>query len=309
MLDGAGATGNRVGRRSAGEAIADTKSVILDYASLTKPRIISLLLLTTVATMFVADPSGPALSAILWTMLGGFLAAGGAGAINHYIDRDRDAKMARTANRPLVEGRIDPVNGLIFGIGLGVIGFFQLWFTVNLLAASLAMVGLLGYVLLYTVWLKPLTPQNIVIGGSAGAVPPLVGWAAATGALTWEAAWPFLIIFFWTPPHFWALSLMIKEDYARTGIPMLPVVKGEAFTRRQILIYTVILLIVSVGPVLTGLLGPIYLVSALVLGLAFTAFAVTLLTNPTKSVTLRTYLFSLAYLALLFIAMAVDAIA
>jgi protoheme IX farnesyltransferase len=259
--------------------------------------------------MFVADPSGPALSAILWTMLGGFLAAGGAGAINHYIDRDRDAKMARTANRPLVEGRIDPVNGLIFGIGLGVVGFFQLWFTVNLLAASLAMVGLLGYVLLYTVWLKPLTPQNIVIGGSAGAVPPLVGWAAATGALTWEAAWPFLIIFFWTPPHFWALSLMIKEDYARTGIPMLPVVKGEAFTRRQILIYTVILLIVSVGPVLTGLLGPIYLASALVLGLAFTAFAVTLLVNPTKSVTLRTYLFSLAYLALLFIAMAIDAVA
>jgi protoheme IX farnesyltransferase len=309
MLDGAGATGNRVGRRSAGEAIADTKSVILDYASLTKPRIISLLLLTTVATMFVADPSGPALSAILWTMLGGFLAAGGAGAINHYIDRDRDAKMARTANRPLVEGRIDPVNGLIFGIGLGVVGFFQLWFTVNLLAASLAMVGLLGYVLLYTVWLKPLTPQNIVIGGSAGAVPPLVGWAAATGALTWEAAWPFLIIFFWTPPHFWALSLMIKEDYARTGIPMLPVVKGEAFTRRQILIYTVILLIISVGPVLTGLLGPIYLASALVLGLAFTAFAVTLLVNPTKSVTLRTYLFSLAYLALLFIAMAIDAVA
>lgn len=309
MLDGAEATGTRVGRRSVGDAITDAGSVILDYASLTKPRIISLLLLTTVATMFVADPSGPALSAILWTMLGGFLAAGGAGAINHYIDRDRDARMARTANRPLVEGRIDPVNGLIFGIGLGVIGFFQLWFTVNLLAASLAMVGLLGYVLLYTVWLKPLTPQNIVIGGSAGAVPPLVGWAAATGTLSWEAAWPFLIIFFWTPPHFWALSLMIKEDYARTGIPMLPVVKGEAFTRRQILLYTLILLVVSLGPVLTGLLGPIYLVSALVLGLAFTAFAATLRANPTKAVTLRTYLFSLAYLALLFIAMAVDAVA
>jgi protoheme IX farnesyltransferase len=305
MLDGAEATG----RRSAGDVFSDVRSVILDYASLTKPRIISLLLLTTVATMFVADPSGPALSAILWTMLGGFLAAGGAGAINHYIDRDRDARMARTANRPLVAGRIEPVNGLAFGIGLGVVAFFQLWFTVNLLAASLAMVGLLGYVLLYTVWLKPLTPQNIVIGGSAGAVPPLVGWAAATGALSWEAAWPFLIIFFWTPPHFWALSLMIKEDYERTGIPMLPVVKGEAFTRRQILIYTVILLVVSLGPVLTGLLGTIYLVSALVLGLAFTAFSLTLKANPTKAVTLRTYLFSLAYLALLFIAMAVDAVA
>ena len=305
MLDGAEATG----RRSAGDALTDAKSVILDYASLTKPRIISLLLLTTVATMFVADPSGPALSAILWTMLGGFLAAGGAGAINHYIDRDRDARMARTANRPLVEGRIEPVNGLLFGIGLGVAAFFQLWFTVNLLAAALAMVGLLGYVLLYTVWLKPLTPQNIVIGGSAGAVPPLVGWAAATGTLSWEAAWPFLIVFFWTPPHFWALSLMIKEDYARTGIPMLPVVRGEAFTRRQILIYTVILLLVSLGPVLTGLLGPIYLVSALVLGIAFTAFSTVLMANPTKAITLRTYLFSLAYLALLFIAMAVDAVA
>lgn len=309
MLDGAQATGDRVGRRSFGDVVSDSAAVILDYASLTKPRIISLLLLTTVATMFVADPSGPALSAILWTMLGGFLAAGGAGAINHYIDRDRDARMARTANRPLVEGRIDPLHGLIFGIALGVAAFFQLWLTVNLLAASLAMLGLLGYVLLYTVWLKPLTPQNIVIGGSAGAVPPLVGWAAATGALSWEAAWPFLIIFFWTPPHFWALSLMIKEDYARTGIPMLPVVKGEAFTRRQILIYTVILLAVSLGPVLTGLLGDIYLVSALVLGLCFMAFAGTLAAHPTKAVTLRTYLFSLAYLALLFIAMAVDAVA
>ena len=309
MLDGAQTTGTRVGRRSVAEVIGDTKSVILDYASLTKPRIISLLLLTTVATMFVADPSGPALSAILWTMLGGFLAAGGAGAINHYIDRDRDARMARTANRPLVEGRIEPVNGLVFGIALGVIAFFQLWFTVNLLAASLAMVGLLGYVLLYTVWLKPLTPQNIVIGGSAGAVPPLVGWAAATGTLSWEAAWPFLIIFFWTPPHFWALSLMIKEDYERTGIPMLPVVKGEAFTRNQILIYTVVLFVVSLGPVLTGLLGPIYLASAIVLGAAFAIFATILRANPTKAVTLRTYLFSLAYLALLFIAMAVDAIA
>lgn len=309
MLDGAQTTGTRVGKRSAGEVFGDARALILDYASLTKPRIISLLLLTTVATMFVADPSGPALSAILWTMLGGFLAAGGAGAINHYIDRDRDARMARTANRPLVEGRIEPVNGLVFGIGLGVIAFFQLWFTVNLLAASLAMVGLLGYVLLYTVWLKPLTPQNIVIGGSAGAVPPLVGWAAATGTLSWEAAWPFLIIFFWTPPHFWALSLMIKEDYERTGIPMLPVVKGEAFTRNQIMLYTLILFVVSLGPVLTGLLGPIYLVSAVVLGLSFLTLAAVLRANPTKAVTLRTYLFSLAYLALLFIAMAVDAIA
>ncbi|MFM8520161.1 MAG: heme o synthase [Solirubrobacterales bacterium] len=307
----ADATGAGVrGRPESGNSLlGDVVAVVLDYLSLTKPRIISLLLLTTVATMFVADPAGPSLSVILWTMLGGYLAAGGAGAINHYLDRDRDALMSRTSGRPLVTGRIDPVNGLIFGIGLGIAAFGQLWMTVNLLTAVLAMVGLLGYVLLYTLWLKPLTPQNIVIGGSAGAVPPLVGWAAATGTLSWEAAWPFLIVFFWTPPHFWALSLMIKDDYARTGIPMLPVVRGEAHTRRQILLYAVVLLAVSLGPVVTGLLGGLYLVSALVLGVAFVGFAVLLERRAGERLALRTYLFSLAYLALLFIAMAVDAVA
>jgi protoheme IX farnesyltransferase len=306
-----GATGAGLSNRSEANnsLLSDAAAVVLDYASLTKPRIISLLLLTTVATMFVADPAGPSLSVILWTMLGGYLAAGGAGAINHYIDRERDALMARTSGRPLVSGRIEPINGLIFGIGLGLAAFGQLWITVNLLTASLAMAGLLGYVLLYTVWLKPLTPQNIVIGGSAGAVPPLVGWAAATGTLSWEAAWPFLIVFFWTPPHFWALSLMIKDDYARTGVPMLPVVRGEAYTRKQILLYAVVLLVVSLGPVATGLLGGLYLASAVVLGVAFVGFAVMLQRRAEDRLALRTYLFSLAYLALLFIAMAVDAIA
>ncbi len=306
-----GANGAGLSNRSEANnsLLSDAAAVVLDYASLTKPRIISLLLLTTVATMFVADPAGPSFSVILWTMLGGYLAAGGAGAINHYIDRERDALMARTSGRPLVSGRIEPINGLIFGIGLGLAAFGQLWITVNLLTASLAMAGLLGYVLLYTVWLKPLTPQNIVIGGSAGAVPPLVGWAAATGTLSWEAAWPFLIIFFWTPPHFWALSLMIKDDYARTGVPMLPVVRGEAYTRKQILLYAVVLLVVSLGPVATGLLGGLYLASAVVLGVAFVGFAVMLQRRAEDRLALRTYLFSLAYLALLFIAMAVDAIA
>ena len=301
--------GVRGGTESGNSLLGDVVAVVLDYLSLTKPRIISLLLLTTVATMFVADPAGPSLSVILWTMLGGYLAAGGAGAINHYLDRDRDALMGRTSGRPLVTGRIDPINGLIFGIGLGIAAFGQLWMTVNLLTAVLAMVGLLGYVLLYTLWLKPLTPQNIVIGGSAGAIPPLVGWAAATGTLSLEAAWPFLIVFFWTPPHFWALSLMIKDDYARTGIPMLPVVRGEAHTRRQILLYAVVLLAVSLGPVVTGLLGGLYLASALVLGVAFVGFAFLLERRAGERLALRTYLFSLAYLALLFIAMAVDAVA
>jgi protoheme IX farnesyltransferase len=287
----------------------DVLSVARDYITLTKPRIISLLLLTTVTTMFVADPSGPPLSTILWTMLGGYLAAGGAGAINHFVDRESDARMARTSARPLVNGRISPAHGLIFGITLGVAAFIQLWITVNLPAAALAMVGLFGYVFLYTIWLKPITPQNIVIGGSAGAVPPLVGWAAATGGLTVEALWPFLIIFFWTPPHFWALSLMIKEDYERTGVPMLPVVKGEAETRRQILIYTFIMFAVTLGPFFTGLLGLIYLISAVVLGAIFIAFSLQLFRHPAKPQNLRTYLYSLAYLALLFVAMAVDAVA
>jgi protoheme IX farnesyltransferase len=312
MIGSAGARAPRVSQTvepNPVSPVAAGMSVIRDYITLTKPRVISLLLLTTVATMFVADPSGPALSTILWTMLGGYMAAGGAGAINHYIDRKRDANMARTSARPLANGRIPPIHGLIFGISLGVIAFFQLWITVNLLAAGLAMLGLLGYVFLYTLWLKPITPQNIVIGGSAGAVPPLVGWAAATGSLTLEALWPFLIVFFWTPPHFWALSLMIKDDYVRTGVPMLPVVKGDAATRRQILIYTIFMIGFTAGPYCTGLLDGFYLASAIVLGAIFFAFSFALWRNPSPELTLRTYLYSLAYLALLFVAMAVDAVA
>lgn len=281
-------------------------ALVRDYISLTKPRIISLLLLTTVATMFVADPSGPALSTILWTMLGGYLAAGGAGAINHYVDRERDARMSRTRARPLVSGRIEPVHGLIFGSALGGIAFVQLSLTVNVLAASLSLAGLLGYVLVYTVWLKPLTPQNVVIGGAAGAIPPLVGWAAATGGLSPESLWPFAIVFLWTPPHFWALALLIKDDYARTGVPMLPVVKGEEETRRQILMYSVITVAASLGPVVTGLLGSLYLGCATVLGAGFVGLAVRLLKDHGQPAARRLYLASLAYLALLFIAMALD---
>ena len=176
----------------------------------------------------------------------------------------------------------------------------------NALSAELALAGLLGYVVVYTVWLKPLTPQNIVIGGAAGAVPPLVGWAAATGSLAPEALYPFGIVFLWTPPHFWALSLLIKDDYARTGVPMLPVVKGEAATRRQIVLYTLVLVAFTLLPVATGFLGAIYAVAAVVLGGAFTILAVRLLRNPSRAAALRLYLSSLAYLALLFCAMAVD---
>ena len=293
---------------ASGVPSARALALLRDYIALTKPRIISLLLLTTVATMFVADPSGPALTTILLTMLGGYLAAGGAGAINHYIDRERDARMARTRSRPLVSGRIEPVHGLVFGIVLGALAFVQLWVTVNPTAAGLAMAGLLGYVFIYTLWLKPLTPQNIVIGGAAGAVPPLVGWAAATGGLSAEAFWPFAIVFLWTPPHFWALSLMIKDDYARTGVPMMPVVRGEDETRRQILIYSVVLVAVTLAPVATGLLGPFYLAAAAGLGVAFITLAARLKSRHDRPAALRLYLSSLAYLALLFVAMAADSV-
>ncbi len=277
-----------------------------DYLSLTKPRIIVLLLWTTLTTMFIADPGGPPAAIVLWTLLGGYLAAGGAGAINHYIDRDRDARMERTSNRPLATGRIRPETGLWFGISLGVLAVVVLGLTVNVLAAALSLAGLLGYVFVYTVWLKPRTPQNIVIGGAAGAVPPLVGWAAATGGLGLDALYPFALVFVWTPPHFWALSLLIKDDYARTGVPMLPVVSGEAATRRQILIYAIVLALLSLAPVATGLLGTGYLVAAVVLGAAFVALAAQLLARPSQRRALQLYLFSLAYLALLFGAMAVD---
>jgi protoheme IX farnesyltransferase len=296
------------------DAYADSREHVMrtaiatanDYVSLTKPRIISLLLLTAVATMFVADPSGPALSTILWTMLGGYLAAGSAGAINHYLERDSDARMARTSERPLASGRISARRGLVFGVVLGIAAIAQLALTVNVLTAALAAAGLLGYVFVYTVWLKPRTPQNIVLGGAAGAIPPLVGWAAATGELSAQALWPFAIVFFWTPPHFWALSLLIADDYARTGTPMMPVVRGEETTRRQILLYSVVLVAITIGPVLTGLFDGIYLAAALVLGIGFIGLAAALEVRPSRPAARRLYLSSLAYLALLFVAMAVD---
>ena len=288
--------------------VARLSAHALDYLALTKPRIISLLLWTTVATMFVARPSGLALSTVLWTCLGGYLAAGGAGAINHYIDRHIDARMGRTKGRPIVSGKIEPFHALIFGICLGVLATAQLWITVNALAAALALLGLLGYVLLYTAWLKPRTPQNIVIGGAAGAMPPLVGWAAATGSLTLDSLFPFLIIFLWTPPHFWALALLISDDYERTGIPMLPVVRGAGFTRGRILLYSLLLVAFTLVPVVTGLFGALYLVAAALLGIAFVVGATRLLRVPSRRAALQLYLGSLAYLFLLFGAMAADRI-
>ncbi len=307
-IEGAGADG-AVPLREADLARASRRplaELARDYLALTKPRIISLLLVTTVAAMFVADPSGPALTTIVFTVLGGYLAAGGAGAINHYLERDRDARMARTCARPLVAGRIEPVHGLVFGIALGVLSILELAIAVNLPAAALALTGLLGYVFVYTMWLKPLTPQNIVIGGAAGAVPPLVGWAAATGGLTLDALYPFAIVFLWTPPHFWALSLLVKDDYGRAGIPMLPVARGEQVTRREILAYAIALVALTIVPFATGLFGYPYLVVAAALGAGFIGLAVALLVRPSATAAVRLHVASLAYLALLFGAMAAD---
>jgi protoheme IX farnesyltransferase len=281
------------------------RQVLSDYAELTKPKVQSLLLLTTVTTMLVAGD--PSVQLILLTCLGGYLSAGGAGAVNHWYDRDVDAQMARTADRPVASGRVSPRAALVFGCVLGALSFLLLSLTVNVLAAALALSGFLGYTLMYTMWLKRRTPQNIVWGGAAGAVPPLVGWAAVTGGLNGTALYLFAIVFFWTPPHFWALSLLMKDEYAKVGIPMLPVVRGEKETRRQILLYALLLYAVTQLPFCAGGFGVTYLVASLVLGAAFIAGAVILQRRADRRSALRLYLFSLAYLALLFGAMVADA--
>jgi heme o synthase len=281
-----------------------TRQMLGDYVELTKPKVQSLLLLTTITTMLVAgDPSALLVAA---TCLGGYLSAGGAGAVNHWFDRDIDARMARTASRPIPAGRITPNAALIFGCSLAGLSFIELSLAVNVLAASLSFAGFLGYVFLYTVWLKRRTPQNIVIGGAAGAVPPLVGWAAVTGSLSGTAVLLFFIVFFWTPPHFWALSILMKDEYAKVGVPMLPVVRGEAETRRQILLYTVLLYAVTQLPFCAGGFSYIYLAASMTLGLGFIAGAVRLYRRQDRRAALQLYLYSLAYLALLFCAMVAD---
>jgi protoheme IX farnesyltransferase len=286
-------------------AAGGVRQVIGDYVELTKPKVQSLLLLTTVCTMELAGD--PSVGLIALTVLGGYLSAGGAGAVNHYFDRDIDGMMARTANRPVPSGRVSPRAALIYGIVLATLSFALLTSTVNLLAASLAFSGFLGYVFVYTIWLKRRTPQNIVIGGAAGAIPPLVGWAAVTGGLGGMPIYLFAVVFFWTPPHFWALSLLMKEEYARVGVPMLPVVRGETETRKQILLYSILLYAVTQLPFCAGGLGTLYLVASLVLGGLFIVGAVVLYRRADRRSALRLYLFSLAYLALLFGAMVLDA--
>jgi protoheme IX farnesyltransferase len=295
---------SHVNAAGAAGALAEVRSLLVDYVALTKPKVQSLLLFTTVTTMYVAG--SPSVGLVLMTCLGGYLSAGGAGAINHYWDRDIDAQMARTANRPIPAGRISPRAALIFGTVLVTLSVLVLATAVNVLAAGLSLAGFVGYVGVYTIWLKRRTAQNIVIGGAAGAVPPLVGWAAVTGHVGWTAVLLFAIVFYWTPPHFWALSLLMKDEYAKVGVPMMPVARGEAETRRQILIYAILLYAVTQLPFCSGGFGITYLVVSMVLGLCFVGGAVRLYRRADRRAALSLYLFSLAYLALLFAAMVVD---
>jgi protoheme IX farnesyltransferase len=281
-----------------------SRQLLTDYIDLTKPKVQSLLLFTTAATMEVAG--NPPVSKIALTCLGGYLSAGGAGAVNHYWDRDIDARMRRTANRPIPSGRVSPGAALRFGIALALASLVLLSLTINVLAALLAFGGFVCYVGVYTILLKRRTPYNIVIGGAAGAMPPLVAWAATTGSLSWTAVYLFAIVFYWTPPHFWALSLLMKDEYAMVGVPMLPVVRGERDTRRQIVLYALLLYAVSQLPFCAGAFGGIYLAGSIALGLAFVGGTVMLYRRADRRTALRVYLFSMLYLALLFATMVID---
>jgi protoheme IX farnesyltransferase len=267
----------------------------------------SLLLATTATAMVIAARGMPPVGIFVWTLVGGALMSGGAGAINHYVDRDIDPLMGRTAWRPIPSGVISPRRALWFGIALGVLASVVLIAFVNVIACLLSIAGLLGYVFIYTLWLKRSTPSNIVIGGAAGAIPPLVGWAAVTNEISSLTAWYlFAIIFFWTPPHFWALSLLIRKHYERAGVPMLPVVRGEDETRRQIVLYSVLLVVLTLVLSPFGMMGRIYFGAAVVLGGLFIRGALRLWRQATPQAARSLYLYSILYLFALFAAMAVD---
>jgi heme o synthase len=280
-----------------------------DYVTLTKPRIMTLLLLTGACGYVIGAGGIPSLGGFAATMVGLALACGGASALNHVLDADIDRVMGkRTASRPVAAGRIEAGRALEFGLTLSAASFVLLASAVNVLTAVLALAGNLFYVLVYTRWLKRSTPQNIVIGGAAGAVPPLVGWAGATGNLTVPALLLFLIVFFWTPPHFWALALLLKDAYARARVPMLPVVEGERETVRQIVLYTLVMIAVTLLPVAWGTLGLLYASAAVVLGVAFLWLAWSLRREVTRPRAALLFHYSLAYLALVFVAAAVDVV-
>ena len=282
------------------------RSIIGGYIALTKPRIIELLLITTVPTMVLAADKWPSWSLIAVTLLGGTLAAGGANAINMYIDRDIDKLMKRTQTRPLVTGLIAPKNALVFALVLEVVAFAVLWFGANLLSALLALSATAFYVFIYSMWLKRTSKQNIVIGGAAGAVPTLIGWSAVTNSVGWPAVWLFIIIFLWTPPHFWALAIRHADEYRVAKVPMLPSVVSIERTVRTMVIYTVVLAVATLVLIPVAGLGWVYSSSAVVLGLGFIIGTAMLGYKPTETWSMRVFSFSITYVTLLFGAMMVD---
>jgi len=302
-----GRADGRTGGQQLGDPVATRPSIARDLITLTKPRIISLLLLTTIAPMYITGQGVPPFSLVLWVLVAGYLMAGGANTVNMWFDQDIDQLMARTKLRPIPSGRIPGWAALSFGLAQGAVAFWMFWRFVNPLSAWMALSGYMFYVIIYTIWLKRLTSQNIVIGGAAGAFPPLVGWTAMTGSLDLAALYLFAIIFFWTPPHFWALALIKRQDYAKAGIPMMPVVVGDHWTKVQMLAYTLMLIPLTIMPTVFGALGLFYAGAALLLGGRLLWLAIRVLREVGVSATTwKMYKFSLLYLALLFLAMGID---
>jgi heme o synthase len=279
---------------------------VAGFVALTKPRIIELLLVTTVPTMVVAERGLPSLWLIVATVLGGTMAAGGANAINMYVDRDIDRLMERTKNRPLVTGLVRPGEALVFAVGLEIVAFAWLWGFVNLLSAVLAVAACLFYVFVYTLWLKRTSKSNIVIGGAAGAVPVLIGWSSVTGRVDWAPVVLFAVIFAWTPPHFWALAIRYRDDYAAADVPMLPVVASLRTVAVRILVYAVIVWALTLLFVPVADMGLLYALTAVVLGAVFTGLSVRVLRNPTPAVAMALFGYSITYITVLFGAMALD---
>ena len=284
------------------------RQIALGYVALTKPRIIELLLVTTVPTMIVADRGVPSLWLIAATVIGGTFAAGGANAVNMFVDRDIDRLMERTRGRPLVTGLIAPRAALVFAVGLEIVAFAWLWAFVNLLSAVLAVTACLFYVFVYTLWLKRSSTRNIVIGGAAGAVPVLIGWSAVTNSVDWAPVVLFAIIFYWTPPHFWALAIRYRDDYAAAEVPMLPVVVSFRATAVRILVYTLVLWALTLVFSPVAGMGAVYLASAILLGAVFTWKAVQVLRSGSADQAMGLFTWSITYITLLFGAMAVDQI-
>ena len=287
--------------------ISTPRSIVADFLTLCKVKVVTLIMLTAVVGMFLAVPDLPPIHLVILASIGIAFASSSAAVFNHVIDQKIDNEMTRTHKRPLPEGKISPKTALVFGIVIGVIGIGVLAIGVNILTAILTLLALIGYAVFYTMYLKRATPQNIVIGGAAGAAPPLLGWTAITNTIELGALLLFLIIFIWTPPHFWALAIHRKKEYAKVNIPMLPVTHGHYFTRIQILLYTILLVVITVIPYLVGMSGLIYLAGAMVLGFGFLYFAIQMLRLPEdKQLPMKTFGYSINYLMILFVILLID---